>query len=215
MPRLGILGGTFDPVHLGHLRAAGHTARALGLDRVLLVPAPRPPHKPADQPADARHRLAMVALATADHEGLEACDIEFQRPGPSYTVDTLSALAEREPDSELYLLVGIDAWLEVSSWHEPQRILGLANVVVLSRPGEPPLAQPPPLPFADSSDACYDSEIGCYRHSSGHLVMTHLLEGLDVSSSRVRECVREHLAIEDLVGPAVAAYIKKHGLYRT
>jgi len=215
LPRLGILGGTFDPVHLGHLRAAGHTARALGLDRVLLVPAPRPPHKPADQPADARHRLAMVALATADHEGLEACDIEFQRPGPSYTVDTLSALAEREPDSELYLLVGIDAWLEVSSWHEPQRILGLANVVVLSRPGQPALAQPPPLPFADSSGACYDSKIGCYRHSSGHLVMTHLLEGLDVSSSRVRECVRSQLAIEDLVGPAVAAYIKQNDLYKT
>ena len=184
--RRGLLGGTFDPIHLGHLRAAENALEALGLEQVLFMPAGAPPHRraPCTSPLD---RFAMTALATAGHLGFVVSDLELRREGPSYTVDTLTALRETYPEDELLLLVGADAYAEIQTWKDHQRLAQLCQVAVLSRPGEEP-----PLPGA------------------------LWVEGpaLPISASDIRRRVREGRSIRYLVPAAVADYIAKRGLYR-
>jgi nicotinate-nucleotide adenylyltransferase len=123
-PRIGILGGTFDPVHRGHLASALDTANAFALGRVLLVLSARPPHKDESAHASIEDRLAMLRLAVAGEPLLEASDMEARRPGASYTVDTLREVGRTHPGSDLFLIVGIDAWREVDTWHRPEDLLG-------------------------------------------------------------------------------------------
>ena len=140
--RIGILGGTFDPIHLGHLAIAEAARDALGLERVLFLPAGSPPHKPAGVDAPAADRVAMVELAIAGHPGFELSRIEVDRPGPSYTVDTVERIAAaeraagREPD--LVLILSVETLAELPEWHEPARLLAACRVAVVPRPGHPP-----------------------------------------------------------------------------
>ena len=130
-----MLGGTFDPVHLGHLASARAVAAAFSLENVLLVLSARPPHRQGRATASIDERMTMLALATAANPLLVASDIEVQREGPSYTYDTLEALRASEPCIDLYLVIGMDAFAEVSSWHRSTEILETSNVIVTSRPG--------------------------------------------------------------------------------
>jgi nicotinate-nucleotide adenylyltransferase len=211
--RLGVLGGTFDPVHLGHLALAAEVARAFALDRVLLVLSARPPHKDETASASVEDRLAMLDAATAGDPVLAASDLEVRRPGASYTVDTLRELAGTHPGSELYLIVGLDAWREVDTWHDPQELLEWANVVVTSRPGAefPRSAVTPPV--VGRADSCYDPSISSYVHRSGHRLAACEIAGVEASSTDIRHRVRNRLPFEHLVPPRVAAYIRQHGLY--
>ena len=134
MRRTGVLGGTFNPIHHGHLVSAEIAAAAFGLDRVLLVPAAQNPLK-AQAPADASHRLAMTRCGAAGNPLLRVSTVELDRPPPSYTVDTLALLARANPRDELYLLVGADALPDFADWREPLRVLDLCQLIVLSRPG--------------------------------------------------------------------------------
>jgi len=131
--RLGVFGGSFNPIHLGHLLVADDVRRQLRLDRVLFVPTFCPPHKRGPM-VPYRHRLAMTRLATADEPGFELCRIEEQRPGPSFTVDTLAGLRAMYRGARLYLIVGADQYREVRTWHRPALLTRLARVVVMSRP---------------------------------------------------------------------------------
>lgn len=211
--RLGILGGTFDPVHLGHIASARDTAAAFDLERILLVLSARPPHKTDTEPASVRDRLAMLHLAAAGDPLFEVSDIEARRDGPSYTIDTLTQLAHRRPGASLSLIVGLDAYLEIDTWHRAGELLTLADIIVTSRPGSGAYTNIEP-PIAARNACCYDPRIGCYTHSSGHSLRFHeLTTGLSVSASGVRQMRADTMDIRPMVGDAVADYIERENLY--
>jgi len=190
---IGLLGGTFDPIHLGHLRAAENAREGFGLERVIFVPAARPPHR-SEPLTPALDRYAMTCLAVASHPHFEVSDLELCRDGPSYTVDTLAALAALCGGAELLLLVGGDTFPEVCTWHQAQRIFELAVLGVVERPGD--MSQP---------DAAL---------APGARVRRAHGPGLDVSATQVRERVGRGLSVRYLVPDGVADYIAKRRLYR-
>ena len=208
--RLGILGGTFDPVHVGHLDAARAARRAMLLDEVRLIPSCDPPHRPADPLASPFHRFALVALAIQDDEGLRASDMELTRTGPSYTVDTLRALAaEGWEASQLFFILGSDAFAEIATWREFPAVLDAAQFIVIARPGTTLDAA-----VARTSDLRArihrPDETPRATGTSIFLVEAHTR---DVSSSTIRARLAARQPIDDLVPPPVARYIVEHHLY--
>ena len=135
MKRLGIFGGTFDPIHLGHLFIAEEAREELQLEEVLFGPARDPPHRPIEPSASAEDRLEMVRLAIAGNARFAESGIELARPGPSYTVDTLQAIREEQPEAEIFFIVGTDSVPELPNWHDPEGILRLAHLVAVERGG--------------------------------------------------------------------------------
>jgi nicotinate-nucleotide adenylyltransferase len=208
---LGVLGGTFDPIHLAHLRIAVEVREALRLDRVLLVPSADPPHRePPHAPAE--HRLEMARLAAATDPTLEVSDLELRRSGPSYTVDTLAELAAARPGVELWFVIGSDAFAELDTWHEPERLFELANFAVVERPGVRVrgLAELLParfVPFLRGTPRGL-------AHASGHEVRVVSVPGLDISATDIRRRIVGGASIRYLVPEPVREYIEKHGLYR-
>ena len=205
--RVGILGGTFDPIHYGHLMIADQVREALELDRVLFVPAAIPPHKMDEQIAPAADRAAMVKLAIAGNPLFSMCEIELGRPGPSYTVDTLAELADEAirqgVQRELHFILSVEALAWFKNWHEPARLIGLARLAVVARSGTPiPLSRR--LGALLPGGAASMSRVECIRT----LVVAH-------SSSDVRARVAAGRSIRYLVPPAVEAYIRDHRLYRS
>ncbi|RPI52694.1 MAG: nicotinate (nicotinamide) nucleotide adenylyltransferase [Acidobacteria bacterium] len=197
--RVGILGGTFDPIHLGHLEAASAARRALSLDRVLLLPSRTPPHRSTEPRASAFHRFAMAALAAADYD-MAVSDLELRREGPSYTALTLEALhREGYSPTKLYFVTGSDAFAEVATWYDYPRILSLANFVVVSRPGAPRASNLLPSPQSPIPGA--PTVISVEAHTP------------DVSSTEVRRRVGAGESIDGLVPSSVAGHIRRHRLY--
>ena len=200
--RLGVFGGTFDPPHVGHLIVAQDAALALDLDRVLFVPAGVPPHK-RDRvlsPADAR--LAMTRAAVAGNGRFDVDAVELERgEGPSYTVDTLRALAERHPGAELWLLIGRDQWEEFATWREPEEVLRLASVGVLSRAGNGSGPGLGPGPFTNESGL-------------GAGVRFVDVTRIDTSSTEIRRRVGVGESVRYLVPDAVIEIIFRESLYR-
>jgi len=191
--RIGLYGGTFDPIHLGHLRAAETAREGLGLDLVAFLPAAVPPHRDAP-PLAAADRLAMARLATASHPRFEAWDAELRRPGPSYTVETVAALLSERPSDSFVLVVGADTWPEMTTWREPRRLLSLVEVAVVDRPGysDPDAATPFP----------------------GARGVTHVAgPALPISATTIRELARLGRSVRYLVPDAVADYILERRLY--
>jgi nicotinate-nucleotide adenylyltransferase len=191
--RLGLFGGTFDPIHLGHLRAAENALECLDLDRVAFIPAGTPPHRaePLSSPLD---RYAMTALATAGHPRFAVSDAELRRDGPSYTVDTVAGVRRESPEADVFVIVGSDTFPEMATWKEHERLLSLCTVAVVARPGETgqwPAAGAPAARVARVQGP-----------------------GLDISASAIRVRVREGRSIRYLVPDAVADYIAKRTLYR-
>lgn len=182
----------FDPIHIGHLRAAEIVRESLELDEVVFVPAGVPPHR--GRPAAAGiDRYAMVAIATAAHRTFVPSDVELAREGPSYTVETVAQLRERRPGAEVVLIVGSDNLPMIAEWREPERLLELCTIAVVERPGSPPLP-------------------------SGKIPPTrlHRVEGtaLPIASRDLRERIRAGRSVRHLVPDGVADYIEKRGLYR-
>jgi nicotinate-nucleotide adenylyltransferase len=193
---LGILGGTFNPPHLGHLAIARHAREQLGIERVLLMPAGAPPHKPIEHDPGTAQRLQMCGLLVEGAEGLAVSALETERQGPSYTVDTVRTLHASHPETELTFIVGADVASTLPSWREPQALLELARCAVAARPGS-------------DRDGLLDALAplgGRVRFLDAPL--------LDISSSRARAQAAAGEPIERLVGHAVASYISEHGLYR-
>ena len=201
---VGILGGTFNPPHLGHLELARHARDELGLGRVLLMPAHIPPHKRAERDPGAEHRLAMSLLLVDGEPGLSVCALEVQRAGPSYTVDTLEQIHASDPDSELTFIVGADIARTLPAWREPAKVLELAHLAVAERSGT-------------SAEEVLET-IATLRDASGlggaGEVRFLRMPVLGVSSSAVRDRVSRGQPVDRLVGPAVARYISEHDLYR-
>lgn len=210
--RTGILGGTFDPVHLGHLAAAEGACEALGLDRVLLIPSHHPPHRPSEPRASAFHRFAMVSLAVQGRPRLVASDVELQRPGMSFTADTLRRLAEiGYRASQLFFITGTDAFAEVATWREYPAVLDLAHFVVISRPGLSFGALRARLPQLATRMRPAEPQGGSSREDRSIFLVDAPTP--DVSSTSVRERAGRGAPLAGLVTPAVEQHILKHGLY--
>jgi nicotinate-nucleotide adenylyltransferase len=194
--RVGVVGGTFDPVHLGHLAMAEAGRQCARLDRVLLMPAAAPPHR-ADAVAPALDRLEMCRLAVRDHPGLEVSDIEVRRGGPSYTVDTLRQLAQELPAASLYLVLGWDAARDLPGWYQPAEVLRLARLIIISRPG---YADPAP---EDMRRLGIDPDRATLCR----------VRTPDVVATRIRNLAAQGESLAGLVDPAVEAYLRDHRLY--
>jgi nicotinate-nucleotide adenylyltransferase len=208
--RLGVLGGTFNPPHRGHLALARHAMKELGLGRVLLMPARRSPGKPVEDDPGATHRLEMCRLAVEGVEGVDACALEIEQDGPSYTVDTLRTLHVANPNIEIAFILGADVARTLPSWREAHALPALARFVVALRPGTGPEAVRRALaPLSRVPDGAITHEPGPSR-PIGFLNMPPI----DVSSSLVRERLQSGEPIDELVGPAVASYVAAHRLYR-
>jgi nicotinate-nucleotide adenylyltransferase len=189
--RVGILGGTFDPIHNGHLGAAQAAHRALSLDRIMLMPARMPPHRTSEPRASAFHRFAMAALAATTMPDVEVSDLELRRDGPSYTSITLERLiADGYQRSELFFILGADAFAEIATWHDYPRLFELSNFVVVSRPG-----------------------FGATPSPSGSGIFSVSAETPDVSSTEIRRRAGANESIDGMVPAIVADHIRRHRLY--
>jgi nicotinate-nucleotide adenylyltransferase len=235
-----VFGGSFNPIHFGHLLVADEIAEILALDRVLFVPAASPPHKPAAELAPAAHRFEMTRRAVAEHPRFEVSDVELRRSGPSYTVDTLTALRER---GDLHLLIGSETFLDLLSWREPRQVASLARLVVVPRTGNgfdpdseaaqkvlkelglgyfvspsagaqtwPPLS-PNPRTTESPSQRTTESESSDLRTAALPPVLVGAAS-LPISGSDLRKRAREDRSLVYRMPLAVAAYIREHGLYR-
>jgi nicotinate-nucleotide adenylyltransferase len=195
--RVGLLGGTFNPPHIGHLVCASLAVSALELDRVLLVPVHEPPHKAADGDPGVDHRVEMCRRAVAGDERLHVSLIDAEVPGPSYTVDTLSRLHDRCPGDQLTFIVGGDMALSLPAWREPAAILELAELGVAEREG---------VRRADIAERLSGLDVGRLRFFD--------MPRIDVSSSLIRRLAAAGRPIRYLVPDPVADYVERAGLYR-
>lgn len=204
--RVGLFGGTFDPIHLGHLIKAEEAREALSLDEVWLVPAGQPWLKSDRQVSEAHHRLAMVELAVASNSHFRVSDMEVRRPGPSYTLDTLLEMRRHlGPEAEIFLLLGADSLRHIERWHKPEQVLKLAELVTFSRPrGE-----------GGQADGFQPEWLDRILPGAGKEVI--LLDGsqIAVSGTDIRRRVADGRSIKYRVPEQVKAYILQHGLYRT
>jgi nicotinate-nucleotide adenylyltransferase len=196
---VGILGGTFNPPHIGHLAAARLAREALGLDTVALMPAYAAPHKAGEPDPGAQHRLAMCRLAVQGEDGLSACGAEVERGGASYTVDTLRAMHARHPHTELTFIAGADTARTLPSWREPDALLDMASVAVVTRAGA-----------AESDVRARLDGLAAERRGRVRFLT---MPAVEVSSSLVRERAAAGDPLQELVGAAVARYIAEHALY--
>lgn len=196
-PSIGLMGGTFDPIHFGHLAIAEEAREALALDRILFVPAGEPPHKPRSEVTPVEHRVAMVELAIADNPAFELSRIEVDRPGPSYTVDTVEGLSA---DAEITVILSAETFADLPGWHEPERLFDAAHVAVVPRAG---YRAPDPAWLS----ATFPGREGRVAYLEGPL--------LGLSSTDIRARVAAGRSIRYLVPDAVGAYIAANDLYRT
>ncbi len=197
--RLGVIGGTFDPPHYGHLVLADNGRVQLNLDAVIFVPAGIPPHKPERPISPASHRLAMVEAAMGDNAAFRLSRVDVDRPGPHYTVDMLALLAEAYPGSKLFFLIGGDSLAEFGSWRDPAGIVELAHLGVMERPG-----------WEADVDGL-EERVPQIRERLARLDAPYL----EISGTDLRRRVREELPIRYLVPPAVRRYVLEHRLYRS
>jgi nicotinate-nucleotide adenylyltransferase len=196
--RVGILGGTFNPPHIGHLICAQEALLQLELDRILWIPDRVPPHKPVEDEPGPEHRLELCRRAIAGDERFEVSDLEQRRPGPSYTVDTLLELHRTAPDNEFFLIVGGDVAVGFPSWREPDRVLSMAHLAIAKRRG--------------TSRGSVESVLGGVI--GGERALFFRMPRIGISSTMIRRRVRAGLSIRYLVADGVAGYIVEHGLYR-
>lgn len=198
--RIGIFGGTFDPLHLAHLRVAEEVAEKQHLDKVLFIPAGHPPHRRAPQ-ASPEHRLAMVRLGVAGNPRFASSDCEIKRPGPSYTVDTLAQLKQKYPLDKFFLLMGMDQLLTLHAWLDVPRLLDLCHVVAFSRPG-----QPLPEPNSISGPG--------HKALPQKVYTLQTVSALEISATLIRRRARRGESLKYLLPEPVITYLLKHKLYQ-
>lgn len=193
--RVGIFGGTFDPVHIGHLILAESCREACRLDRVKFVVAGEPPHKGKPR-TSAKHRLEMVELAIAGHEAFETSEIELERPGPHYSFETLERISAENPGDDLFFLIGADSLADLPGWRRPERICELASLVVVNRPGTP------------------GEVLKSFEPPEGSKPFHHVtMPDVGVASREIRRRVAEGRSVRYLVPRAVEVYLREHVLY--
>ena len=219
--RIGLFGGTFNPFHLGHLRAALEVKNAFSLDRNYIIPSAIPPHKNNLGLVEAGDRLEMIRQAVSDHPGLVVSDTELKRPGPSYTIDTVNHFKSKfSKDTCLYLIVGLDAFLEIDTWKSYNDLLQIIAIIVIERP-DPKWKDASRqrqvleefLKFRISKGYHFSSSRFGYFHADKQPIFISKLRLLDISSSAIRKLVKAGESIQSLVPPKVESFIKSKGLY--
>lgn len=218
--RIGIFGGTFDPIHYGHLRVALEVMEGICLNSVIFVPAGIPPHKSRPDMANSSDRLEMVRFACEGQKCFEVSSLEVDRSGPSYTVDTLSLFSSVYGDKgEIFFIIGMDAFLQFHTWREPEKILGLTSIVVITRPGWESGDEKPEKIIEDYLRKHFSGE---YVSSESGAVFTHpslgsihylRVTGLDISGTRIRQLAVNGKSLTFLVPEKVEEYIVTRGLY--
>jgi len=213
--RVAIYGGTFDPVHLGHVEVARRVLKLFELDEVIFVPACVPPHKRNAHITSAFHRFAMIALATEQDQNLRVSTVELDAPQYPYAVETIERM--KNGSERLFFLIGADSWAEISTWHEWRKLLKMCDVIVVTRPGHE-IGQNAASPFADLVDlrdadqAAVTELIQLERKPRVFITNVAMV---DVSATEIRAAVRSNdlHKLKMMVSPAVASYIKKYNLY--
>ncbi len=213
--KIGIFGGTFDPIHWGHLRSAEEVGETYRLDRVYFVPASMPPHKRGQTMTPARDRLRMVRLAVAGNPRFAVSTMELARPGLSYSIDTVREFAGKlKQGDSLFFIIGLDAFREIGTWKDYQGIFRLCNFIVTSRPGSKENDPLKGTGVAVKKHFCYDFKRRHYRHWSGTRIYFIELTDIAISASEIRALVRQGKSIRYLGPSSVQKYIQRRGLYR-
>lgn len=197
--RIGILGGTFDPVHYGHLLMAETCREQLQLSEVRLMPAGSPPHKPDRKITDGHARADMLALAVSGYPEFVIDRRELRRKGPSFTVDTLREIKEQFPEAEIFLIIGADSLKDLASWREPETIMQLATVVAVNRPGQPQLTKQQAAEWVGEAFA--------------ENIKLLSMPGTDLSATELRQRIKDGKELRFMTPKAVEAFIKQHSIY--
>ena len=212
---IGIVGGTFNPVHFGHLRAAEEVAEFLQLGQVIFIPAAIPPHKSAEGVVSFDHRWRMLELAVSGNPRFVLSDLEHQRPGKSYSVETLTQLSSRYGrDEQLYFVLGLDVFLELPTWKSYRQLFNLCHFVIVSRPGFAPESLDIMLKTKIDGSYSFDSKVQGYVHSNQYSVYYREITLLDISSSNIRDLLASGCSVRYLLPDKVEDYIRRQGLYR-
>jgi nicotinate-nucleotide adenylyltransferase len=213
--RWGLLGGTFDPIHYGHLRGAEEMLEIFQLNRIIFVPSSRPPHKLEAEVTPFNHREQMIRLAIEDNVNFSFSEVEKLRAGKSYSVETVEyILSKYMKDLELFFIVGQDAFQAVTTWKDWDRLLLLCNFAVMTRPGYDNMTLDEILPKPFASQFKYNSHTDGFDGPTGHAIYFRHVSFLDISSSRMRAMVKKGQSIKYLTPDKVRQYIVKHALYR-
>jgi nicotinate-nucleotide adenylyltransferase len=214
--KIGLFGGTFDPIHWGHLRSAEEVSETFGLDRVYFIPAAVPPHKRGQTTTPVRDRLQMVRLAVAKNPRFHVSTVEISRAGVSYSIDTIRDFAaKKQPGDSLYFIIGLDAFREIGTWKDFAELFPLCHFIVTSRPGSKDNDPLKGTGVAVKKLFCYDFKRKNYRHGSGTRVFFDELTDIAISASEIRALVKAGKSIRYLVPAEVERYIKRRGLYRS
>jgi nicotinate-nucleotide adenylyltransferase len=212
--KVGLFGGTFNPVHWGHLRSAEETREAFNLTQVIFIPVHVPPHKKADV-TSAAHRVSMVKRAIRGNSFFRVSDIELKRPGRSYSIDTIRhfhGLVGSE--QKLFFIMGVDAFRDIYTWKDYPVFFSACNFIVMDRPGAPGVQTRPILPRDIKNEFTCRSAERCFVHTSGCRIDLYSVTQLDISSTVIRTHIRQGRSIRYLVPPAVESYIAEQRLYR-
>jgi len=209
--KFGILGGTFNPIHVGHLRAAEEVYQGFLLDKIFFIPSGIPPHRADDLPTF-YHRYQMVKLAIQANPHFDVLDMEGKRPGKSYTVDTLKELNSLYPEAKFYFILGLDAFLEIETWRLYKQLFSLAHFVIISRPGfdETHVSEVLRKIFKDVE---YNKDEGVFSLPGALKVFYRKITLLNISATLIRNLIKRGLSIRYLVPTSVEEYIYKKGVY--
>ena len=214
--RIGIFGGTFNPIHLGHLRAAEEIREQFNLKRIIFIAAAVPPHKVVEGGIPGEHRMEMVRLAITANPHFSVSNIELKRPGKSYSIGTIQSLRQRYGSNlDLFFILGMDAFLEIGTWKSFQELFSLCHFIVMTRPGfdKPFSATILPTEIADAF--AYDEGEDRFIHRDGYSVYLQGITFLDISSTKIREAISKGSSVRYLTPREVERYIKRHHFYKS
>jgi nicotinate-nucleotide adenylyltransferase len=211
--RVGLFGGTFNPIHLGHLRGAEEIREFFCLDKVIFTPAAIPPHKETEGMVNPLHRLEMAQRATLKNPWFSVSDIELKRPGKSYSIDTLRYFRDIH-QGPLFFILGGDAFFEIETWREYQTLFSLCHFVVMARPGSQKKGEASELPAGVVPFFKYDPVLRGWIHVSGNHLYMKEITFLDISSTQIRKLIGKGGSVKYLIPMEVEAYIQEKGLYR-
>jgi nicotinate-nucleotide adenylyltransferase len=220
--RIGLFGGTFNPIHYGHLRTTLEVKETFGLDKIHFIPSAIPPHKASERIAGAKNRFEMIRLAISDRADFIVSDVELDRPGPSYSIDTVHHFQTHLPENiELFLIMGLDAFLEIDTWKAYQEFFDMVPFIVMNRREERRFPEETIHDLVDrflktkiSNGYSFSASQNCYSHQKKQRVFLADVTALDISSTKIRQYIMKGKSIQYLVPERVLRYIEAKGLYR-
>ncbi len=212
--RIGVYGGTFNPIHFGHLRAAEEIRERFRMPEVIFVPSFIPPHKDAGDIVDPAHRLAMVNLALEGADGFSVSEVEISRRGKSYSIDTVIELKAARPEGEVTFIMGLDAFLEIETWHKYREIFGECDFIVTTRPGSDATSWADAVPATSEDAFKRTAEEEVFEHISGKKLIFTKVSSLDISATSIRKAIKSGASARFLLPESTRRYIDEHGLYK-